>query len=53
MRCAAGGPSLREEFIALPSTARGIVKRMRAAVARPLEIIDDFVARLRDEEWRN
>ena len=49
MRCALADPSLREEFIRFAKHRREeFVKRMRAAVARPLEIIDDFVARLRD-----
>ena len=49
MRCAVADPVLREEFIRFAKHRREeFVKRMRAAVARPLEIIDDFVARLRD-----
>ena len=49
MRCALADPSLREEFIRFAKHRREeFVKRMRGAVARPLEIIDEFVARLRD-----
>ena len=49
MRCALADPSLREEFIRFAKDRREeFVKRMRGAVARPLEIIDEFVARLRD-----
>ena len=49
MRCAVADPVLREEFIRFAQQRRQeFVKRMRATVARPLELIDDFVARFRD-----
>ena len=49
MRCAVADPVLREEFIRFAKQRRQeFVKRMRAAVARPLELIDDFVSRFRD-----
>ena len=49
MRCAVADPVLREEFIRFAQQRRQeFVKRIRATVARPLELIDDFVARFRD-----
>jgi hypothetical protein len=49
MPCALADPSLREELIRFAKRRREeFVKGVRDAVARPLEIIDDFVARLRD-----
>ncbi len=49
MRCAVADPVLREEFIRFAKQRRQeFVKRMRAAVARPFELIDDFVSRFRD-----
>ena len=48
MRCALADPSLREECVRFAKHRREeFVKRMRGAMARPLEIIDEFVTRLR------
>ena len=48
IRCALEDPALREEFMRFAERRREeFVKRVRAAVARPLELIDDFVERFR------
>ena len=48
MRCAVADPVLREEFIRLAQQRRQeFLERMRATVSRPLELIDDCVARFR------